>query len=213
VNFKVFNTSEERQIDFGFIELDQTGGPGLLTVVNNNGLIRTDRIIFLEPNQTDSLVSTWNVSLVWDSLRTRPGDTDSLTIVLSKLFRASDVFEFTTTAQTVDQALAKTDLDLIRVVPNPYVAAAEWEQKNPFTSGRGPRSIHFTHLPQRCTIRIFTVSGELVRTMMHESTIDDGTEEWNLLTRDNLAVSYGVYIYHIDAAELGEKVGKFAIIK
>jgi len=33
------------------------------------------------------------------------------------------------------------------------------------------------------------------------------------LTRDNLSVAYGIYIYHIDAPGVGEKVGKFAIIK
>jgi hypothetical protein len=43
--------------------------------------------------------------------------------------------------------------------------------------------------------------------------MNNGTAEWNLLTRDNLSVSYGVYIYHVDAPGVGEKVGKFAIIK
>jgi hypothetical protein len=41
----------------------------------------------------------------------------------------------------------------------------------------------------------------------------EGTAEWNLLTRDNLSVSYGIYIYHVDAPGIGEKVGKFAVIK
>ena len=134
-------------------------------------------------------------------------------MVLSKLFRRDDVFEFTTSAQKVSAELAKTGLDAIKVVPNPYVAAATWEERNPYTSGRGPRAIHFTHLPQSCTIRIFTVSGELVTTIRHESSMNNGTAEWNLLTRDNLSVSYGVYIYHVDAPGVGEKVGKFAIIK
>ena len=136
-------------------------------------------------------------------------------IVLSKLFRTGDVFEFTNTAQTVDPGLAKSSLDRIKVVPNPYVAAATWEERNPFSTGRGPRSIHFIHLPARCTIRIFTVSGELVAKLNHDvgENIIDGTEEWNLLTRDNLAAAYGVYIYHVDAPDIGEKVGKFAVIK
>ena len=98
-------------------------------------------------------------------------------------------------------------------MPNPYIAAATWEERNPFPSGRGPRSIHFNHLPQKCTIRIFNVSGELVTTIEHESSMLDGTSEWNLLTRDNLPAAYGVYIYHVDAPGIGEKVGKFAVIK
>ena len=42
---------------------------------------------------------------------------------------------------------------------------------------------------------------------------DNGTAYWDLLTKDRLAVSYGVYIYHVEAPGIGEKVGKFAIIK
>jgi hypothetical protein len=213
VNFKVFNTSEGRQIDFGFVELDQTDGRGNFTARIFNRLPQTDRIIFLEPNTSDSLVSTWAVGMTFDSLFRRPVGGDSLVVTLSKLFRSSDVFEFTTIAQSVDPALAKNELSKIKVVPNPYVAAATWEPKNPFTSGRGPRSLHFTHLPQKCTIRIFTVSGELVKTIEHDSNALDGTAEWDLLTRDNLTVSYGIYIYHVDAGELGEIVGKFAVIK
>ncbi|MCI0559432.1 MAG: hypothetical protein MN733_13130, partial [Nitrososphaera sp.] len=96
---------------------------------------------------------------------------------------------------------------------NPYLANALWEPKNPYTSGRGPRAIHFTHLPSKCTIRIFTISGELVDEIQHDNPFGDGTATWDLLTRDNLSVSYGVYIYHVDAPGIGQKSGKFAIIK
>jgi hypothetical protein len=213
VNFKVFNVSENREIDFGFVEVDPTGGPGLFGARLLGTINQTDRIVFLEPNASDSLIATWSLRATYDALRRAPVGGDTLVVTLAKLFRSSDVFEFTTKAQVVQQDLAKAELNKVKVVPNPYVAAAEWEPKNPFTSGRGPRSIHFTHLPQRCTIRVFTVSGELVTTIEHDSAVLDGTAEWNLLTRDNLAVAYGVYIYHLDAYELGEIVGKFAIIK
>ena len=136
-----------------------------------------------------------------------------MTVVLSKIFSKRDVFEFTTTALKVDNELAKDQLSLIKVVPNPYVAAATWEERNYYTSGRGPRSIHFIHLPKKCTIRVYNVSGELVRSIEHESSVNDGTAEWDLLTRDNLAASYGVYVFHVDAPGLGEFIGKFAVIK
>jgi hypothetical protein len=57
------------------------------------------------------------------------------------------------------------------------------------------------------------VDGALVNTIEHDRPMTDGTEPWNLLTRDNLTVSYGIYIYHVDAPGVGEKIGKFAIIK
>jgi len=47
----------------------------------------------------------------------------------------------------------------------------------------------------------------------HNSTLDDGKEFWNLLTKDNMEVAYGLYFFHVDAPGIGKKIGKFAIIK
>ncbi|MCF8241995.1 MAG: hypothetical protein K9J16_11460 [Melioribacteraceae bacterium] len=213
VNFKVYNKSEERFIDFGFIELNTDGGEGKLSVKGAN----RDRIVFLEPNADSIIVKTW-----WfyfpSAAETQPGYRipaagDTAKILLRKPFLSSDIFRFVASESKVDNSLAREDLDNIKVVPNPYVATARWEPKNPFSNGRGPRDLHFTHLPKQCTIRIFTVSGELVKTIEHNSELNDGTAEWDMLTRDNLSVSYGVYVYHIDAPGIGEKIGKFAIIK
>ncbi len=214
VNFKVLNTSENKKIDFAFFEKDLGGGAGVFSAgLDFLGQINSDVIIFFEKDLRDSLVATWSLQLGFNANLQRPRSGDTLTVVLSKLFRSTDIFEFTTKAQTVDQKLAKSELDKIKVVPNPYIATASWEPKNIYSSGRGERQIHFTHLPQKCTIRIYTVSGELVKTIEHESNILDGTAFWDLLTRDNLSVAFGVYIYHLDAPGLGEKVGKFALIK
>ena len=211
VNFKVFNKSADKFIDFGFIEVDNSGNPGELTA---EGAAR-DRIVFLEPNQNDSLIFTWWFYLDGkdsDSLRF-PTVGDTININLKKPFLSSDKFRFVASEAKINKDRAQEELDNIKVVPNPYVASARWEVKNPFDSGRGPRSLHFTHLPAKCTIRIFTVTGELVKTLEHDSQFNDGSEEWDLLSRDNLGISYGVYIYHIDAPGIGEKIGKFAIIK
>ncbi len=213
VNFKVINTSENRKIKFAFFELDNTGGPGVFSAHRDITGNVSDVIVFVEPDLRDSLVTTWAVSAAYDTVNTPPKAGDTLTVVLSKLFRSSDTYEFTTHAQHVDATAAKEGLNRIKVVPNPYIATAEWEQRNSYTSGRGPRSIHFNHLPQKCTIRIFSVSGELVTTLEHNSSILDGTEEWNLLTRDNLDVAYGIYVFHVDAGDAGVFVGKFAVIK
>jgi hypothetical protein len=214
VGFSVYNTSEKKKIKFAFLEYDFQGGAGAFSARYDPIFkSRSDVIIFLEKDSRDSLVITWAVTMTFDSLKRNPIAGDTLTVVLSKLFRTTDVFEFATQAQRADPAKAKQDLDNVRVVPNPYVAAATWEERNPFSTGRGPRSIHFTHLPQKCTIRIFNVSGELVTTIYHESSLLDGKAEWNLLTRDNLPAAYGVYIFHLDAPGIGEKIGKFAVIK
>jgi hypothetical protein len=216
-NFKILNVSENyKQIDYTFEKFAETGGPGEFSVSYDQNWPqgnRSDRIVFLEKGLTDTLKTTWYLQASFDSLRRAPHLGDSLTIILSKLFRADDVFEFSTDTQKVDISAAKRELDRIKVVPNPYVAAASWEERNPFSTGRGPRALHFNHLPQVCTIRIYTVSGELVATIDHNSSVTDGTAIWDLLTRDRLSVSYGIYIYHVDAPGIGEKIGKFAVIK
>ena len=106
-------------------------------------------------------------------------------------------------------------MDKIRVVPNPYVVSNSWEPLNPYANGRGPRELHFTHLPAECTIRIFNVRGQLVSKIEHNNSDNsaDGTHVWNMLSKDEMEISYGIYIYHVDAGEIGQKIGKFAIIK
>jgi len=217
VNFKLFNVSEDKFIDFAFLEFDHSG-PYENGWFSSNGGALADRIIFLETKDNDTtLFPTWWFYLqrvdtsVAQLVFPEPGDT--AIIALLKPFLSSDIFRFVAKKGFIDNDQAKADLDLIKVVPNPYMANALWEQRNPYSSGRGPRSIHFTHLPNQCTIRIFTVSGELVQEIQHESNMIDGTAEWDLLTKDRLSASYGVYIYHIDAPGIGTKVGKFAIIK
>jgi hypothetical protein len=145
----------------------------------------------------------------------QPGDTAF--IFVNKPFLKEDIYEFTTKASRIDPVKANQDRweSNIKVVPNPYFGASAFEQKNTFSSGRGPREIQFRNLPAVCTIRIYNIAGELVREIHHDhsGSIEDGSESWDLLSKDNLSVSYGMYIYHVDAPELGEHVGKFAIIK
>jgi hypothetical protein len=174
-------------------------------------------IVFLEPDANDSLEFTWEFSLdraTDDSLHRNPGGGDVVELRLNKPFLSHDVLEFETVAEHIDAARSKVDMERIRVVPNPYVVANSWEPLNPYTNGRGPRELHFTHLPAKCTIRIFNIRGQLVRTLEHDTpSITDGTEIWDMQTKDQLDISYGVYVYHVDAGEVGEKTGKFAVVK
>jgi hypothetical protein len=57
------------------------------------------------------------------------------------------------------------------------------------------------------------MSGKLVQTIEHNSTISDGQEAWNLVSKDGMDIAYGIYVYHVDAPGIGEKIGRFAIIK
>ncbi len=142
-----------------------------------------------------------------------PGEGDIYSITTTRPFN-DDTFTFVTQASKINERIGKIDLDQISVVPNPYVVTNALEQldrQNP--RDRGPRRVYFNHLPAECTIRIYTITGELVNTLFHQSTIDDGIEYWDLTTSDNFPVAFGVYLFHVDAGELGEKISRFAIIK
>ena len=140
-----------------------------------------------------------------------PGDV--YRFVTTKPFRTGESFQFKMRAPKQDTEKAISELDKIAVVPNPYVGAASWEPANLFRAGRGERRIFFVHLPVQCTIRIYTVSGNHIKTIEHDATIDNGQEPWNLVSKDGMDISYGLYIFHVDAKGIGEKIGKFAVIK
>ena len=80
-------------------------------------------------------------------------------------------------------------------------------------AGLSERRIYFMNLPPQCTIRIYTVTGDLVQTLTHDSTVDDGQEPWNLVSRDGMDVAFGIYLFHVDAPGVGTSVGRFALIK
>jgi hypothetical protein len=202
-----------KPIEFAFLDNDATGSTpnlALLTRTKN----QFDAIFFIE-NVGATRTVTWyaGFAVTFSETARNPQGGDTLSCVTTKPFLSSDVYEFTMVGERIDDVKATQELSRIRVVPNPYVAAASWEPRNIYSSGRGPRSIHFNHLPQRCTIRIFNVAGELVDTIEHNSTAGDGTVEWDILSRDNLSVSYGIYVFHVSAPGVGEYIGKFAVIK
>ncbi len=138
---------------------------------------------------------------------------DIYRVSTSKPFAENDYFSFNTSSARIDKGEAKSDLDKILVVPNPYVATAEWERKTLSVNGRGERRIDFINLPSICTVRIYTIAGALVKTLNKDSEPINGSLSWNLVSDDGMDVAYGLYIYHVEAPGVGEKIGKFALIK
>jgi hypothetical protein len=206
-NFQIWDVIANEQMDFVITEKPPANG------VFNPG----DRI-FLMRGAISPSNTTWELQFAYpdttDTEYVPPTDGDVYYIATNKPFSGGDVFSFTSLAAQIDKSKAKNQLDQIRVVPNPYVATNVIEEKNFLDrTSRGFRRIYFDKLPAVCTIRIYTMAGELVRVLEHNSTADDGQEFWNLLTKDNVEVAYGLYFFHVDAPGIGEKVGKFAIIK
>jgi hypothetical protein len=128
---------------------------------------------------------------------------DVLTIGGAPLNGPGDEFYFS--PDGVNAGAAAADLSRIRVVPDPYYALApEWEVIP------GETNIQFQNLPDICTIRIYTMSGDLIRTLEHDN--QSGTEEWNLQTEAQRLVASGIYIFHVES-QYGDHLGRFAVVK
>jgi hypothetical protein len=141
----------------------------------------------------------------------QPGD--RFAIKTRRPFLTGDYFSFTMRGAGTDNGVAKDQLSNITVVPNPYLATTRWESRTLFTTGRGDRMIQFKKLPAKCTVRIFTITGALVKTLQKDSSPADGSLSWNLVSDDGMDIAYGLYIFHVDAPGVGEFIGKFAVVK
>ena len=128
-----------------------------------------------------------------------------------------------------DSTYANWDWDKVRqqdakvyVYPNPYRIDGEYRARG--LEGRNPsvirpenrtRVIHFANLPPKCTIRIFTLDGDLVREIEHD--LDPANpqathEEWNLITRNTQLVVSGLYYWTVDIPGGETQIGKLVVI-
>ncbi len=143
-----------------------------------------------------------------------PTEGDVFFIKTKRPFTTDDKFILTTEAGEIAQDAGSSVLDNIYVVPNPYVGFNDIEPTNALANEiRGERRIYFENLPPECTIRIYNVAGDFINVIEHNSGMQNGREYWNLLNEDGFSISYGIYIAHIDAPGIGEKIVKFAVIK
>lgn len=144
-----------------------------------------------------------------------PHDGDKYFVTFDRPFFLTDSMTFIVMPEkSLDPGKLKETMDRIKVVPNPYVVtnAMEPAVSNKFLNQR--RSLLFTHLPAKSTIKIFTVSGVLVDEFHVDNPSDDGTAHWDMLSREGLDIAAGVYIYYVKSDLTSDtKIGKFAVIK
>ncbi|OGF98403.1 MAG: hypothetical protein A2Z86_09480 [Candidatus Glassbacteria bacterium GWA2_58_10] len=124
------------------------------------------------------------------------------------------------------------DFSKISVVPNPYVASSFLD------FSPNDKRIEFINLPAKCTIRIYSLGGNLVNVLNHiganrygwgnytdwdrltqsepnkYSGFDNhgGTEPWNMRNRYGQTVASGLYFYHVTDERGKTHTGKFYVI-
>jgi hypothetical protein len=116
---------------------------------------------------------------------------------------------------------ASADSMQVRVVPNPWSAAdaaSRWggRPKNPLDDGIDYSRVTFFNIPVRCTINIYTIDGDLVRSIDHEpiGDIESQQQRWDLVTRSSQAAVSGIYVFAVTNKEDGAtQVGKLIIIR
>lgn len=121
---------------------------------------------------------------------------------------ATDEYYYEFIPEDPDFSTSKAEgmLDDIRVVPNPYFAKSEYELD------QFDHIVKFTNLPRRCTIRVFNLAGDLVRTLKKTDT-QTSIMEWDLLNENAIPVGSGFYIYHVDASDIGSTFGRMAVFQ
>ena len=93
----------------------------------------------------------------------------------------------------------------VLVVPNPFVIGSGRS-----VPGSGD-NLQFVNIPNPCTIRIYTVRGDLVKTINVGNDVG-AIVPWDQVTEYGQFVKSGIYIYHLESSA-GTKTGKFAIIR
>jgi len=117
---------------------------------------------------------------------------------------------------------AEKNLDKVKVVPNPYIGSAKWNNSTPSSNTPWEHRIQFTNLPGDAEIKIFTLDGDYVAKVYANETVIAGEDfdvssssvaEWDLMTRNNQEAAPGIYLFVVDSKSLGSTTGKFVIVR
>lgn len=222
--FQIWNTTLNQQADLAVFDRNPadttqdmvdnwTSGDVIKLRENLEGQTKFTWLVTLDraPAMIDTVINDVDTSVVdpnWVEIPPQQGDIAK--IFSTKPLTSEDSYKLVTQKASNENA-TEDDLNAISVIPNPYIVTSAYETQ-PWI-----KELQFHNLPEECEIRIFTVSGELVQILHHEPN-DDGyrgpsVQAWNLWSYNQQEVAFGVYIYHVKAEGIGEKMGKFAIIK
>ena len=129
---------------------------------------------------------------------------------------AQSAYPMATTDSVASQGLE------VYVYPNPYRIDGDYRDRGfegRTDDDRPPdrtRALNFANLPPKCTIRIFTVDGDLVREIKHDKdpSIDSKAshEYWNLITRNTQMIVTGLYYWTVENPNGDVQIGKLAVI-
>ena len=141
---------------------------------------------------------------------------DGVPVKPNKYGDPSSNFQYTVPLSDA-QADQEYEEDEVYVVPNPATvdAMAPWELEPNMDDPTGIK-VEFRNLPFcRSTVRIYTISGDLVEVLYHDGTEGHGTLRWDLVSRNGQDVTSGVYLFAVEAEDesFEDVIGKFVVIR
>ncbi len=93
----------------------------------------------------------------------------------------------------------------IGIVPNPYYGESEYEVLG------GDREVRITNVPEGSVVRVFTLSGSLVRELRQESV---GVVRWDLRNQSGRRLTGGTYLVHVEGPTgQRRRVLKFVMVR
>jgi hypothetical protein len=141
-----------------------------------------------------------------------PGDVFEIPVNVYP-YTDTDRFTFTTRESgSLTQAEQKELFEKVNVFPNPLYGY------NPATSYTNDPAdepfVTFSNLPEEVNIRIYSLSGILLRTLTTADKTSPSSPflRWDLQNENGLRVASGLYLAIVSAPGYGEKILKFSII-
>ncbi len=148
-----------------------------------------------------TVLVSWNGGSAPPFLADHPEQGTVFRIVSTKPNQHADTFNVATQAPVL--VTNEAGLQKIRAVPNPYYLFSSYDD-NTYR-----RQLRFTNLPQKATINIYNIAGDLVATVQKDSP--ESWVSWNVETANGIPVASGIYIYVVEASGYGQYIGKMAI--
>jgi hypothetical protein len=126
-------------------------------------------------------------------------------------------------AKDGEATVANNALDLIRVVPNPYLAYSAYE------TDQNSNKVKITNLPNTCSITIYATDGTIIRKLSRAIGVDPSTQkrveisdgssvdkvnidnsiDWDMKNNKGITISSGMYLIHVEAPGIGERTLKW----
>jgi hypothetical protein len=106
-----------------------------------------------------------------------------------------------------------TNVSAVYVVPNPYRTGTSAET-SPYYHNFPDMTIKFYNVPREASIKIYTVSGDLVwETYRSNPEGADGVVSWDTRNKEGLEVGSGVYVYKCESGGGDYMYGRIVIIR